>query len=200
MAKKKSKVKSVPKEKAKPAPITGNDLHKIRTMYDLSSIDLAWVMARPIHTVRLSQKGGAAQPLHDRRLSIFARILLHEADPDLIPLPRAPEYEDMFERMEKLWPPKKYKDELSPGKQRMMTRDAFGMLFGVSLCASYAWGGGGPHDPIVDRLFWLVSGLIDKHGKDALEILADIVDKEARSRGIKGGFSELMKNRRWQKS
>lgn len=194
MAKKRSKAKSAASAKL----VTGNDLHKIRTMYDLSSVDLTWLIARPMHTVRLSQKGGAAQPLHDRRLSILARILLREADPDLIPLPKAPEYEKMFERVGKYWPPKKYKDDLPVGKQQVMTRDAFGMLFGVSLWSSYAWGRGAPHDPIVDRLFWLVSNLIDKRGRAALEMLADLVDEEARSRGIKGGFAELMKRRCWQ--
>jgi hypothetical protein len=195
MAKKRAKAKSGSQPKVR--AITGNDLQKIREMYDLTSVDLSWLMARPMHAVRLSQKGGADKPLRDKRLSILARILLHEADRELIPIPKAPGYDELFDRLGKLWPPEKYKKDLVPAKQETMTRDAFGLLFGASLWSSFSWRRGGAHDLIVDRLFWVVSNLIDKHGRAALDLLADLVDEEARARGVEGGLLELMRTRRW---
>lgn len=192
-----SKAKSGSARAGQARAITGHDLQAVREMYGLNSVDLTWLIARPMHTVRLSEAGGAANPLRDRRLAILIRILEREADPDIIPMPQPPKYEDMFEKLGKQWPPREFEEGLPSGKREKMTRDAFGMLFGVSLWSSYAWGRGAPHDPIVDRLFWVVDNLFKKHGAAAIDILAEVVDEEARARGIKGGLPELMRVRRW---
>lgn len=197
------KLKTAKKTKRSPdaKAVTGEDLQIVRSMYGLSSVDLSWLMARPMHAVRLSEKGGAGKQLRDRRLSILVRLLLHEAgNPNLVPLPKSPSYEEMFAKLGKQWPPSNFKDELPETKRRKMSRDAFGMMCGVSLWSSYAWANGSKHDPIIDRLFWVVNNLMDdaEEPQAALELLAKVVDEEARSRGIVGGLGELMQKRRWQ--
>ena len=171
--------------------VTGRDVQRLRELLGVSSVDLFYLLGRAPSggTVRL--EGPRSElPISTPGVSLLARYL--DRYPEANFLPRFPDYQETFDGVRDA-----YEDLVGAP----LTARRLSLICGAGASAGYQWASGAPPVPYFQRLFHLLLEATREEGTDGLERFLEVVDEEARARGIQGGVGELIRrsNNHWNR-
>jgi hypothetical protein len=169
------------------------DLRNIREMLGVSGVEFSYLMGSNLIGYTLSRERGGLRPVQDPRVAILMAIFESYPDGRYFPMPEMPSYEDVFEAVKDNWVTENNKFNL-PYKN--ISAGTFGPMLGVNFSAGYGWSRGGRYDNIIARLLWVLNNMINLEGVAGLNKFLEVVDKEARSRGL-DGVAAVFKRRGW---
>lgn len=161
--------------------VKGADVQDLRELLGHSSLDMFWLTGTMVKEWRVTGEHSQS-PVRHPSLAILLRYLA--AYPDETFVPKMPQFEEVFELVKEHFPEK-------------LSYRRFGTLWGTSGWSGHAWSHGASPSPTVLRLFKLVLNVILAEGKDGLLKFLDVVDTEARARGLTGGLDELLQKGTW---
>lgn len=176
------------------------DLDLIEHLFQLTSVDLSWLLGVTTGVLRRS----ADAPIKDNKIALLVQLLLDSADRGIArtvaPIPVMPDVQSTFDAIAAHWPPENLRARLPESyRDRPLSSNSFGVLFGVGAWTANQWRRGTRPSMATLRLFWMVTNLIDAYGSEGLAIYVEIVEKTARKSGIEGGIPDLLKYRSWNK-
>lgn len=176
--------------------MTGADIQALRELLGIGSVDTYWLAGTGTNYNKWKLQGEKSQvPISDPSLSLLVRVL--NAYPEYSFLPRFPDGYETFEVISKT-DPELFKNRRSKDKDKQAPH-RFAPLFGKNAWNSTQWLGGATPSPVVERLFYVITQMIEKEGLDGLKKYLDIVDEEAKARGF-DSIDDLMSNGKWKKN
>ncbi|GEM_PF-3483966 len=163
-------------------PICNLDMAELRDRLGLGTLDFVWQMGAINRKWRVS--GSQAQePIANPSMTLLVRYLMHRSKEQFVP--KMPSATDVHRAIEG-----------ATGEELSSRR--FGAMFGCGQWSGARWlNGGGVASPVVERLFYLVFHAIQEEGEKGLKRFLNVVDEEARARGISGGLEELLRSAMW---
>lgn len=174
--------------------MTGADLQALRELLGIGSVDTYWLAGTGTAYNKWKLQGEKSQvPISDPSLSILVRFL--NAYPEYSFLPNFPDFFETFEATSNT-DPELFQNRIQKDKQAV---NRFAILFGKNAWNSTQWLNGATPSPVVERLFYIITQLIEKEGLDGLKKYLDIVDKEAKARGF-DSIDSLLGSGKWKKT
>ena len=161
--------------------VKGADVQDLRELLGHSTLDMFWQTGTMVKDWRVTGED-SQDPIRHPSLAILLRYL--SAYPDETFVPKMPSFEETFDLVKTNFPEK-------------LSYRRFGTLWGTSGWSGYAWSHGASPSPTVLRLFCLVVNVILAEGEAGLLKFLDVVETEARVRGMSGGLDELLQKGTW---
>jgi len=167
---------------SKDKPVKGADIQSLRELLGVSDLDMFWLLGALVPSWRTTGEP-SLEPLKQPSLSILVRYL--SKYPEAAFLTRLPSLEDIYPLVVKV-----SDEEKLPARR-------FGPLWGVSGWTGYSWMKGGNPSQVVQRLFRLVEDAITQDGEEGFRKFLEVVDEEARARGVEGGLDKILQEGSW---
>jgi len=153
----------------KSKPITGLILQELREYLALNQLDAVWVFGASLQAWNSKKE---KEPT-GTSLAILSRI--YDKHPELVPLPKYPTYNEMYNLMSP------YYFEYY-GKK--LPHTVMGTLFGVGKWAGHNWSRNVEMAPVAKRLFLVAKEMIEANGKRGFVEYLEFVETEAKARGF----------------
>jgi len=165
--------------------VTGADVQELRDVLGFSVLDMAWLTGSLNHLQLLSE-----HRLDEPVRSVSASTLIRYFDrfPEKNPVPQMPTADEMYKRIEPLWP------QIRDGERFSLRK--FGLLFGVAPSSGSRWLSDGEPTLTIRRMFWVVLRAIEGEGVAGLRRFVETVEQEAIARGL-DGLDGLFQARTW---
>lgn len=166
------------------AAVRRGDIDQFVLTLNLDHNDYRWLFLSHGSTSRGS---GASEPVRSVAMSIMTRLL--QARPDVCPVPTKPDPAEMVERLNEPWRAV-YATRFSTRKLSMVTGNA-------SWSGARWMRGGTRPNSVVMNLMSVLDILVETYEQRAFEIMGEVLDDEARSRGH-ADFASVMAAGSWQ--
>lgn len=178
--------------------MTGADVSHIHETLGGTHVDLAnmlgtWpVMQQALHAPE--------EPLKPVPLALLVRY--YNKHPEDIPTLDFPGFHEVLAAAQRDWPNylQRHPEITRPRENaridpNSLAKTRMAVWFGSQRAAASEWDHGREPTPVQSRLWKLFMDLVETRGTDGLERFLDIVDEEARARGVEGGLDEIMQRR-----
>ena len=175
----------------------GKDIQILRETLEIGLIDTYWITGTGTIDGPWRLNGEESfRPITDPSLSILVRFLLKYPEMSLIP--KFPNFKTILKKILAVNP--KVLDMPGGKKRKKITTRRFASLFGKSDWNTKNWEQGiSEPTGVVQRLFYIVDNAIKNEGAAGLQKYIDILDEEARARGLSDGYKTLQESGTWEK-
>ena len=166
--------------------VVARDLYNLKVIFDCRGLDLGWLIGSP----NLKKtKDESKEPIQDAAIAILIR--LYTAYPELYPLPIAPTYAEIHEKIVKYgndtYQELMHSRPVTRGRMPEEPSHKFSaMLFGRGAWTGNNWAKSPDSKPIpvIERLFLLFDKMVNEYGMKGFEMFIEIVQEEAYYRGV----------------
>ncbi|MCP4021303.1 MAG: hypothetical protein GY729_05630 [Desulfobacteraceae bacterium] len=154
------------------------DLNDLKETLGVSMIDIIHLMG----SMNFKLTGAKGQQLIGHPANSLLIRYLNKYPEDYF-IPEMPESEEVY-------------DVVSQHYNGKLSHSKFGVLFGNASWAGCAWNNGDSPSVAVKRLFYLLLNAIESEGSNGLKKFLELVDTEARLRGL-GGLEQVTQKGNW---
>lgn len=173
-------------------------MQRIQEFSGLGQVDFVGLLGTWPLMQRATMSPG--EPVDSVGLSILVRY--YGKHPNELPEIRYPSFQEVFDQVARLWPEYLARHPEIPRPRAAVNLDPTALVkskfctwFGVQRSAAGDWESGREPTGVQERLWKLLSDLVTNEGIEGLEKFLEVVDEEARARGVPGGVGEIMTRR-----